>query len=336
MAYGPAKADPPVGPLGGLPSALRGVDLAVGSERLLHPVALYASRAAERLRTPEVARRLDDLRRRPPPPDLAGEWRKRIDVLGDLPLNSRARRDAFADMVSAFSLNGLRQVMAPERCRCAPTQHAVSLAGRLVRGDRLVATWHREILLDQGGVIHHLLDVEPPFRRAGVAPGLLLQGLDLYDRLGLDAVFLHAALDTGRWHWARCGFDFLEDEDREPVVGFYNAVVALTGLPLDTSEFTHASQYALAGSSDETLRLSFARIASLLGVEGGRALRERAHANGIDFQAEIPVGQAIMLSGPAWRGVLLLRGPSRAVFEARQRDALARVRRRYDAIRDSR
>lgn len=300
-----------------------------GAERALQaeplPGGLMVSRARERKRDPGVAARLVEVEDLATSGSLRQDWIQRLEILGDLPLDSRARRAAFPEMLDAFSLSGFRPVLAGEHCECRVADHAVMMAGRLYRGDQLVATWHREVLLDLGVVVHHFLKVELPFRRGGVTATLLDRGLELYDRLGLQQILLKTGLESGSYHWARCGFDFLTQEDRDRVVGFYNAVVRLLGLPLDTTNLTAASQYALAGSGeDEPVTVSFARIGSLLGMQAGRALREVAAKNGIDYYQQVPAGKAIMLAGPDWDGYLPLSGPARTALQAYIQSSLSR------------
>ena len=303
--------------------SLRSLQIALRSERLFGGLAGELSRIREAARDAAVSDDLDKLRARRPSGSLAEDWADRIDTLGDLALDSRARRAAFPEMVEAFSLPSLEQVIVNKQSWCALDQHAISMAGQLFRGNRLVATWHREVLLDAGVAIHHLLMVDPAFRGTGVAPALLDQGLELYDRLGLQVIVLNAALETGRWHWARCGFEFNPD-DAALVRAYFDAAVSMLGLPIDTSGFRTASEFAMAAPE---VTVSMARLSSLAGLEGGRRIRELAAANDIDFYAEIPAAKAIMLTGPPWGGHLLLQGPQRPVFDVYVQSRLEAARR---------
>lgn len=138
-------------------------------EYALNGLACAASRLRERRRAPHLSRALASLAPGGAA-DLAADFVSRIDVLGDLQLDSRARRAAFSEMVGAFRVPGLRMKMEASHCTCAVRDHAIQMAGSLHDRDDLVATWHREILLDQGVAIHHYLKVEQPYRRLGIAP----------------------------------------------------------------------------------------------------------------------------------------------------------------------
>jgi GNAT superfamily N-acetyltransferase len=312
---------------GVLRSALTGLATVGRADNSFAGYGERVSRLRERRRDPQVAVVLDRLRRQGPTADLGRDYLARIDQLGDLQLDSRARRAAFPEFVGAFTLAPLRLVMAPERCSCTPDNHAVQMAGRLHWWDRLVATWHRELVLDRGLVVHHLLAVERPYRAAGVGPALLTQGLELYDRLGMQMIVLRAGLESGKWHWARCGFDFVPGGGGEDMVDFYETAVSLLGLPIDTSGFRTASEYALA-SPEVTITMS--RMASLLGSRATPLVREIAHNNDIDYRAPVAAAKALMLCGPPWDGFLRLRGPQRAAFDAYLQSRLKAVRRRLD------
>jgi hypothetical protein len=296
-------------------------------EYALDGLACAASRIRERRRAPHVSRTLAGLGLGGAA-DLAADFVARIDVLGDLDLDSRARRAAFSEMTDAFSVPGLRLKMEASHCTCAVRNHAIQMAGLLHDGDDLVATWHRELLLDQGVAIHHYLKVEQPYRQLGIAPRILAGGLAFYDRLGLDWITLQAALSSGRWHWAARGFDFRPGSGHD-VVAFYRWAVTSMGLPIDTSTFTTATQYALAAPDVKlTMSRMGSQLASLVGpVQASRWVREQAHANGIDLDEEIPAARAIMLCGPAWEGQLSLRDPQRAAFDTYVTTALQRAHR---------
>lgn len=259
---------------------------------------------------------------------LAADMIRRIDELGDLPLDSRARRAAFSELLHAFSVPGLRLEMLSQHCVCARSEHAVELAGRLYDGDQLAAAWQRAILLDRRIAVHMYLKVETAFRRRGIAPHMLAGGLALYDTLELEWITLRAALGSGRWHWAACGFDFMPGSSAR-VTAFFDSLVSALGLGIDTSGFTTATDYALAAPEVTTsMSLVASTLASRIGSAAAfRSVRAVASENGIDFTAQIPAARAIMLCGPEWDGRLWLRGPQRAVFDAYVQSHLERARR---------
>ena len=328
MASGPSM--PPGGAAAVLRSALTGLVKVGRADNALGGHVERLSRLRERRRNADVAAALDRLRLQVPSGDLGRDYVARIDELGALPLDSRARRAAFPEFVQAFTLEPLRSVMAAERCSCTPVDHALQMAGRLYRWDRLVATWHREVVLDRGLVVHHLLEVARPYRAAGVGPALLLQGLEFYDLLGMRMIVLQAGLASGKWHWARCGFDFIPGGGGEDMIRFYETAVSHLGLPIDTSGFTTASDYALAGPS---VTIAMSLMASLLGSRATPVVREIAHDNDIDYYTPIPAAKAIMLCGPPWSGFLMLQGPQRAAFDAYLVSRLQLVRQRLNEQR---
>lgn len=324
-----APPQPEAGWRAAIRSALGGLGTTANAENTLRPIAMPLSQIRECVRAPRSPLRLWTPTSTG---DLAQDFVDRIDRLGELELDSRARRAVFGEFINAFTLHPLRLVMLWDFCSCSPINHSVQMAGRMYRWDRLVATWHRELVLDQRVVVHHYLEVEAPYRAAGIGPGLLLSGFELYDRLGMERVVLQAGLASGKWHWARCGFDFIPGTG-DDAIRFYNAMVERLGLPIDTSEFRSATEYALAAPE---VQVTFSSIASILSGGGGPAvvarIREIAFENDIDFHEPVPAAKAIMLCGPGWDGYLPLRGPRRAAFDAYLASRLAAVRRRLDGL----
>jgi hypothetical protein len=223
--------------------------------------------------------------------------------------------------------------MLSQRCACARSEHAVELAGQLYDGDQLAATWQRAVLLDQRIAVHMYLKVEPAFRRRGIAPRVLAGGMALYDALELEWIVLHAALGSGRWHWAARGFDFMPGSGAR-VIAFFDWAVSALGLGIDTSQFTTAAEYALAAPEVTTsMALLASTLASRIGsAEAFRFVRAVASENGIDFTAQIPAARAIMLCGPEWDGRLSLGDPQRAMFDAYVQSHLERARREGSPI----
>jgi hypothetical protein len=213
--------------------------------------------------------------------------------------------------------------MDAERCWCRTADHSLMVTGMLLDGSQAACTFQREIVLDTGIAIHHYLKVEPAMRAAGIAPGLLKQGLDLYDALGLRRILVHAALETGRWYWARCGFDFASDQDRRLVTGYFDAVVSALGISVDTTSISTAYEYALAGPG---ITASMRDVAALLPASAEPEFQRRAAENDIDFAAQISAARAIMLCGPDWHGVMPLHGPQRTQFELYLQSRLSIVR----------
>lgn len=158
------------------------------------------------------------------------ELLRRIDDLGDMRLNAEARHDAFVELYAAFTPSGFRFVPFPNDCAITVAEHRVSLKAVIVdeRIGQVVAEIVRDVLLDRKAVVHELLKVQDVYRGVALSYVLLNQAFPLYRQIGLDRVLVHAAMETGRWHWARLGFDFLEPDDRTIVMAW--ALAALGGL----------------------------------------------------------------------------------------------------------
>jgi GNAT superfamily N-acetyltransferase len=71
-----------------------------------------------------------------------------------------------------------------------------------------IMEFHRVLNLNTGVAEHNWLKVEPEHRGKGFSAALLLRSFDFYRALGLRRVELDAGIQTGKWHWARVGFEF--------------------------------------------------------------------------------------------------------------------------------
>jgi hypothetical protein len=152
---------------------------------------------------------------------------------------------------------------------------------------------------------------------------LLLASFALYDKLGFREVQLQAAMETGRWYWARVGFEFIRDEDARLVREWAAKVVEATGIRgLRIDRYTAAAQFARMGGRR---KLSLARIADAMPSRAG-AIRKIAAANDLPMDRGIELGRAVMITGPAWFGRLDLDGPERAAFNAFAAAKMARIK----------
>lgn len=282
--------------------------------------------AAEPAHSPEISAALLRIALSRANRPLRDELIWRIDQLGDIQLDSWIRRDAFDAVLQGFKVPPFRQVMMSEHCECSVAGHRLVVGGEFRDGPKLVATWVRELRLDSGIVVHRYLEVEPPYRRFGVGPGLLKAGLALYDELGMEHVFVRASLDTGRWYWARAGFDFADEGQRAIVTDFFDDAVKTLGLNIDSSAITDPSEYALIAPE---VTASMREVAeAMYPPQGQQDMRERAEANGHEYDEQIPAAEAIMLCGPEWIGTLRLSSPKRIGFEQFIDSRLAAVARR--------
>jgi hypothetical protein len=279
-------------------------------------------------------------RRRSGAPFDGSELARRIDELGDMQLSTASRHDAFAELYAAYTPSGFRLMPFPDDSAIHVADHRLFV--RAVIADdterQVVGEIERDLILDHDIVRHELLKLQDAYRGSGVSLVLLSQALPIYRRLGLRAVALHAALETGRWHWARLGFDFATPSERATTIGW--ATLALAGLGrAPVSPDAPAVRLAQLGAGSPPEEASMAEVRGAVESElaswradpgrrtaadelarewDRRALVESANRftaldperiallasrNGLDASEEIALGKAIMLAGPDWEGV---------------------------------
>lgn len=254
--------------------------------------------------------------------DLGADLRQRIDDLGNLVLDTVDRQAAFAEVFDAFRPPNFDLYPQPDECAIAAAGHVVRVSGVIVdtANRQLVGHLVRTISLDTRVAEHDLLALQQPYRDNALTPILIWQSFNFYDRVGLFAALVHAALQTGRWYWARLGFEFALPRFRSSVVRWGRAVNAALGSPVDVSTFTEARQWALAGSTPPLAETTFEEIARAMprarwahfrGQSFGSYLGIVADANRVRFDQPIPLGRAIMLSGPDWLGFFPLQDAAR-------------------------
>jgi GNAT superfamily N-acetyltransferase len=268
------------------------------------------------------------------------ELARRIDELGDMQLSTASRHDAFAELYTAYTPSGFRLMPFPDDSAIHVGDHRVFV--RAVIADdierQVVGEIERDLILDHNVVRHELLKLQDAYRGSGVSLVLLSRALPIYRRLGLRAVAVHAALETGRWHWARLGFDFASSSERATAIGW--AALALAGLgrapvspdaparrvaqlgtgsPPEAASMTEvrgAVEAELARwradpsrrtAADELARewdrRARAESANLFTALDSERIALLANRNGLEASEEIALGKAIMLAGPDWKGV---------------------------------
>jgi hypothetical protein len=296
-------------------------------------------------------------------PDLGAEVRQRISELGAMDLSTAARRDAFAEVIAAHDVTPYVLLLDPNESSVDPVGSLLHLKGALVEpraAQRPVVVAIVERLLDlEGGIADHMyLAVESGFRNGGVAPRLMLQAFELYDRLGIRHVRVHAGLQSGRYYWAaRVGYEFADETQRRHVERWAAFVLGAVGAEHDLGGVEDPQQWALLGTEVEPeLTISLDDLAEALpntlpevlldpngtGVvgfvdaaavaAGGGMVDATAHlanvrdGNGLTGESGIPLGKAIMLTGPDWYGVFDLSDPvRRGEFEHEARARLLRA-----------
>jgi GNAT superfamily N-acetyltransferase len=178
---------------------------------------------------------LDNLeeRRASREPFDGAELALRIEELGDMPLSTGRRHDAFDELYAAFTPEAYALRPFPDDSAIEVDQHRVTVAGVIVdEHDRQVVGQIRsDLVLDEGYIDHGLLDLQDEYRGRGFSHRLLKRALPIYHELGLREVKVHAALETGRWLWARFGLNFRDPYERRVVLGWANC--ALDGLGLE-------------------------------------------------------------------------------------------------------
>ena len=254
--------------------------------------------------------------------DLGAELNRRIDELGDMVLDTVDRQQAFAEVFDAFRPPHFDLFPLPDDCAIAVSSHAIRVSGVIVdtSNRQVVGQLARTIGLDEGVATHDFLSLQQPYRDIALTPVLIWQSFGFYDTIGLFAAIVHAALQTGRWYWARLGFEFILPRYRNAVARWGRAVNAALGAPIDVSTFTEARQWALAGATPPVAETTFEEIARAMprarwGHFGDQSLGSYlgvvAEANGLRFDQRIPLGRAIMLSGPDWWGFFPLADAAR-------------------------
>lgn len=278
-------------------------------------------------------------RRRSGVPFDGAELARRIDELGDMALSKAIRHGALAELYATFTPSGFRLVPFPDDSAIEVAQHRVRVHAVIVDDAhcQVVGEIDRDVILDEGVVRHELLRIQDEYRGSGLSLVLLNQAFPLYRRLGLHAVLVHAALQTGRRQWARLGFDFATNEERTVVMGWATlALAALDARPIPIEAPARRLAHLGTGDPPELASLEQVRAGveiqlaawqqdparkptadALLAEWDQRALRESggelhvldprrleiiAAGNALRTDDSIHVGKAIMLSGPDWWG----------------------------------
>ena len=179
--------------------------------------------------------------------------------------------------------------------------------------DARVGVMTRRLFLDRHVAAHTALVVDRRFRNAGIGTALFASSLRLYDELGIERVLLMAGFDLGRWHWARLGFDFARIESQAQVIAHARRVIDQLSLDvLVTDDASPAEIEGLRSSSSVTLR----QAAMASDTSDRERVLIEAGKNGIGLDDAMPLGKALLLTGPAWHGELFVQGSGRAAADA--------------------
>jgi hypothetical protein len=282
----------------------------------------------------------------------SAELRQRIDDLGDMKLSDKARHDAFREVYDALTPTGFRLMPFPDRTNITVTGHVLNIEAVVVDENigQVVGAIERRFELDSRFVDHQLLALQAPYRGAGLSLVLLNQAFPFYRSIQLDRVLVHAALETGRWQWARMGFEFAP-VDRPVVEAWAVLCLAALGEPLPAPGF-RASELALLGTAPGGAQASFQELRDQIeltipglladpttgptwtviatelerrsrietnNVWGWRdedRWRHLADANRLKYDQDTAVGKVVMLAGPDWHGTFDLGDPAaQTVFD---------------------
>lgn len=280
------------------------------------------------------------------------ELETRIDDLGDMHLTDKARHDAFSEVYEALTPTGFRLMPFPDRTEIKAAGHILNVEAVVVdeHVGQVVGAIERRFELDSRFVEHQLLRLEKPYRGASLSLVLLNQAFPFYRSIGLDRVLVHAALETGRWQWARMGFEVVPSE--RPLIDTWSALcLTALGEPILAPGF-RASELALLGTApggrdtsfeelrdhlelvlpgllaDPTYGHVWTAVSNDLEQRSRRETQSRwgwrdegrwralADANRLQYDQAAPVGKVVMLAGPDWNGTFDLQDPAaQAVFD---------------------
>jgi hypothetical protein len=245
---------------------------------------------------------------------LRDQLRQRVDLLSPhLDFAEADARTALAEVFEAYEPAGF--LLSPMSERCAIEREnggSIVIGGKLLVGGREVGLLQRRLLLGLGIAVHELLVLEHGARGFGVSSVLLKRCFALYDELGFERVILQTDL-TGKWHWARLGFDFVLDKERKMVREWTKRALSALGITnLRVEGYESAAQFARMGGAR---KLALEELARALPPERPRITRI-AGENGLRLDQEVDLARALMLCGPQWWGALELQGPGRVAFEA--------------------
>jgi hypothetical protein len=249
---------------------------------------------------------------------------ERIEIIGERIELDESNCDLFAEVWEGLSIPRIHLEPVEEECWAAPEDGGTIVIKALIQLDgQSIGIIQRRLVLGRRIALHELLFLGQTVRGQGVSVALLLASFVLYDRLELREVQLQAAMETGRWYWARVGFEFIRDTDARLVRDWATEVVEATevrGLRID--RYTAAGQFARMGGRR---KLALSQIAEAIPSKAGM-VEKIAAANDLSMKRRIELGRAVMITGPAWFGRLDLNGPERAAFNAYAAAKMARIR----------
>lgn len=237
--------------------------------------------------------------------------------VGEIDLTRGENRAAFAEIIDAYVPDGFDFYLAPLRGFDEPRADLqaggrIAFSGFLTSEGAAVAELARVIWLRHRYANHCHLKVTARYRGNRIAPRTLIKCVGLYDRLGFEQIRLRAAY-SGSWYWAQWGFNFANVDDLVRLQRHTQRIVDAFGAELDVSGFIRPTQFFYLGHGTAVTLDDFIEAS----IGHADQLQEIAYKNGISTHDEIPFGRAVLLTGPAWDGVLNLssESPDRLIFE---------------------
>jgi hypothetical protein len=254
-------------------------------------------------------------------------WRIRR-LGGRVDLGIQEHEEVFGEVFAAFEPSSdAHLILVPSQFDCEASLDeggAIAFGGVLDIAANPVAVIRRRLFLRRRFVYHEYFEVFEPYRDHGIAVAVLQHSFRFFDELGMRFVVVQAALETGRWYWARCGYTFLRPVDRAGVDKWAQQVLKRLGVSIDTSHMTEPVQFL---ELDAPRLITIGELAEAFPDQRER-FEKAARANRLGVDEAVPLGKAILVCGPEWWGRLDLHGPSRAAFDVYARNRLAAVARR--------
>jgi GNAT superfamily N-acetyltransferase len=188
-----------------------------------------------------------------------------------------------------------------------------------------IATFKRTLNLDGKWAYHDHFEVRPDYRGRGISLQFLRGCFKLYDDLGLTEAHVQAS-ETGRWHWARIGFQFSPASAGDKVREWAAELAEALRLPIVVSADASTTQLVGMGG---LRKISMADIAAAVPRKAGEA-KKAAECNGFEMEERIDFGRAMLLTGPEWDGRLGLQEADRVLFDIALEDKEERLARQKE------
>lgn len=239
-----------------------------------------------------------------------------------------ANIEHFPELKAAITPSGYESFLVPGPVGAKATLEdggALELVGGLHIGGAPapIATFKRTLNFEGKWAYHDHFEVMPEHRGRGISLQFLQGCFGLYDELDLAEARVQASA-TGRWHWARIGFQFSPPSAGIKVREWAAELCAAFGVRASVEESASTTQLVGLGGNR---KVSMAEIAAAVPRKAEEATKAAEH-NGLAFEERIEFGRAMLLTGPEWDGRLGLAEADRVLFEIALEDKEERLRRK--------